>query len=332
MITRLSSITTTLCLFAMISATVTLSSCSGGGEETPATGDNLKGKITMSGAFALYPMAVQWGEEFSKLHPDVQFDIQGGGAGKGMTDVLSGTVNLGMVSRDVNEEELAKGAFSFSVCKDAVLPTMNAENPYKDLIYQKGISNQQFIDIFITGKITTWGQLLGNGAKEKIDLYTRSDAAGAAESWAKYLGGKKQEDLKGVGVMGDPGLAQAVAQSKFSLGFNNISFAYDNATKKNNPGIATAPIDINADGVLSADEQFYSTMDQVNAAVLDGRYPSPPARPLLFVSKGAPTDPLVIAFLEYVLTEGQKGVTPAGFVALPADVIQEQVNKLPKAK
>ncbi len=308
-----------------------LTSCSQKEEKQDASDSNtLEGKITMSGAFALYPMAVQWGEEFSKLHPGVQFDIQGGGAGKGMTDVLSGTVDLGMVSRDVNEEEKAKGAFEISVCKDAVLPTINAQNPYLALIYQKGITNQQFIDIFITGKITTWGQLLGNGAKEKIEVYTRSDAAGAAESWAKYLGGKKQEDLNGVGVMGDPGLAQAVVQSKFALGFNNVSFVYDPSSKKFNAGISVAPIDINGNGTLDPDENFYSTLDAINAAILSGGYPSPPARPLLFVSKGAPTDPLVIAFLEYVLTDGQKGVTPAGFVALPGEVILQQLEKLPK--
>ena len=32
-------------------------------------------------------------------HPDVQFDVQGGGAGKGMTDTIAGAVDIGMISR-----------------------------------------------------------------------------------------------------------------------------------------------------------------------------------------------------------------------------------------
>jgi phosphate transport system substrate-binding protein len=61
----------------------------------PATSQKgLSGKITMSGAYALYPMAVRWGEEFKKINPGVSFDIQGGGAGKGMTDVLAGIRKL----------------------------------------------------------------------------------------------------------------------------------------------------------------------------------------------------------------------------------------------
>ena len=55
----------------------------------------LKGSISISGAFALYPMVVTWAEEFKKLHPEVKIDISAGGAGKGMTDVLSGMVDVG---------------------------------------------------------------------------------------------------------------------------------------------------------------------------------------------------------------------------------------------
>ena len=70
------------------------------------TKDNLKGEISLSGAFALYPMVVKWAEEFKKIHPNVRIDISGGGAGKGMTDALAKVVDLGMVSRDVHDVEL----------------------------------------------------------------------------------------------------------------------------------------------------------------------------------------------------------------------------------
>ncbi len=54
----------------------------GAGATTP-TGDALKGTITVSGAWALYPMMVRWGEEFTKLHPGVTFDISAGARAKG---------------------------------------------------------------------------------------------------------------------------------------------------------------------------------------------------------------------------------------------------------
>ena len=61
------------------------SECGQSGASAQSEG-NLKGTITISGAWALYPMMVRWGEEFQKVHPDVKFNISAGGAGKGMAD------------------------------------------------------------------------------------------------------------------------------------------------------------------------------------------------------------------------------------------------------
>ena len=55
--------------------------------QVQAQKNELKGQISLSGAFALYPLAVKWAEEFKKLHPGVKIDVSGGGAGKGITDI-----------------------------------------------------------------------------------------------------------------------------------------------------------------------------------------------------------------------------------------------------
>src|SRR5687768_3952885 len=85
--------------------------------------------IVISGAFALYPLAVKWRKEYKKIHPEIRIDITAGGTGKGVADALSENTDLGMVSRDLNEEEIKKGAWGLAVAKDAVVPTMNEKNP-----------------------------------------------------------------------------------------------------------------------------------------------------------------------------------------------------------
>lgn len=275
----------------------------------------LKGKITISGAFALYPLAVRWGEEFKKLHPEVSFDIQGGGAGKGMTDVLSGTVDLAMLSRDVKKEETDKGARLFGVGKDAVVATYNPNNPFSKLILTKGVSKEEFAGIWVTKTIKTWGVLLGTTDKTEINPFTRSDAAGAAESWAKYLGAKAQEDLKGIGVFGDPGLLGAVIKDKYAVGYNNIGFAYNLKTKKLNPGVGVIPIDLNGNNIIDTNEKVYDNLNTIMKAIANGTYPAPPARQLYFVSKNKP-NALTNAFLNWVLNEGQKYVNEMGYVKL----------------
>ena len=288
---------------------------------------SLKGRISISGAFALYPMAQKWAEEFMKLHPGVTVDISAGGAGKGMMDVLSGMVDLGMVSREVKQEELTKGAWFVAVTKDAVLPVMNAANPFFKEINEKGLTNEQFRKIFLTEKPISWGEILANGSNNKISRYTRSDFCGASEMWAKYLG-KKQEDLQGTGVYGDPGMAEAVRNDKLGIGYNNVIYVYDLKTRKLNPGMAVVPVDINANGKLEKEEQFYYNLDTLMNAVKAGIYPSPPARELYLVSKGKPTNSLVIEFLKFVLGEGQKYVKDGGYVNLSEKRIGEELKKL----
>jgi len=289
--------------------------------------DDLKGNISISGAFALYPLTVKWAEEFKKLHPEVKFDISAGGAGKGMTDALAKMVDIGLVSREISPDEVKKGAFGIAVTKDAVVPTISASNPNLKDILANGLDRDAAINVFITGKTKTWGQAIGTKSAVPIRVYTRSDACGAGETWAKYLG-KKQEDLQGVGVFGDPGLATAVKEDPLGIGYNNIAYAYDSKTKKQNPGIRIAPIDINNNGKLDPEENFYATIDDIVNAIATNKYPSPPARDLYFVSKGKPANKAVLDFMKWVLTEGQKYVHSSGYITLSNEKIQGELNKL----
>ena len=52
---------------AVLAAPILVSSC-GSKSKASANGDELEGRISLSGAFALYPLAVKWAEEFKKLH------------------------------------------------------------------------------------------------------------------------------------------------------------------------------------------------------------------------------------------------------------------------
>jgi phosphate transport system substrate-binding protein len=292
-----------------------------------AFSQELEGTISISGAFALYPMTVTWAEQFKVIHPKVKIDLSAGGAGKGMTDVLSNVVDIGMVSREVSAEESKKGAYSIAVTKDAVVATISASNPNLKNILINGIKKDAINQIWITGNYKTWGQAVGINSKDPIHVYTRSDACGASESWAKYFG-KKQEDLLGVGVFGDPGLALAVKKDPFSIGYNNIGYAYDAKTKEPNPGIKILPIDLNDNGKIDPEESFYDTLDQIVEAIASGKYPSPPARDLYFVTSGKPTNKILTAFIQWVLTDGQKYVHEAGYINLSKEKIKKELAKV----
>ncbi len=295
---------------------------------SPASG--LKGKITVSGAFALYPLMVTWADEFQKINPGVKIEVSAGGAGKGMADALGGLVDIGMVSRDILPAEVEKGAVYVASTIDAVVPTINAGNPVKDDILARGITKQQFTDIYINGKVTNWKQIFpGTTAAGKTDLhaFTRSDACGAADVWAGFLDNKKQENLTGIGVYGDPGLAETVRRDPLAIGFNNIGFAYDSKTRKQVDRLLVVPIDINSNGKIDAEENFYGNLDDLNKAISAKVYPWPPARQenlvVLREFKGVTKE-----FVKWILTDGQKYAPEAGYIPLPADKAEQELKKL----
>lgn len=311
-----------LIVFVFMAAALLLSAC---GSQVSGAG-NTEGTITISGAFALYPIMVRWGEEYQAIYPNVRIDISAGGAGKGMADALSGAVDIGMVSREIHPEEIDLGAYGIAVTKDAVFLTINENNPVLDDLRQKGITREILVGIFISGEITTWGQVVGRPeVTDPIHVFTRSDACGAADTWAAYLGGK-QEDLLGIGVYGDPGVLDAVIKDPSGIGYNNLNYAYDFESGLPVTGARVVSLDANANGLADPDE-IYDTKALAISAVSTGKYPAPPARELYVVTNGQPTG-LTAAFIEWILNDGQQYINETGYIALPADRLAEEVQKL----
>lgn len=315
--------------FYLILSLLLLAAC---GNNQADTSDNTADgteqvSFNISGAFALFPIVTVWAEEYQTINPHVKIDVQGGGAGKGMTDMLTGAADIAMLSREARQEELDQGSFLVPVTIDAVVGTYNSSNPYADLIQAQGVTPEDVHQIWVEQSISSWDDLLGNGASEAIHVYTRSDSAGAAEMWVLYGLGESQEDLKGTAVNADPGLAEAVRQDSLGVGFNNIGFAYDNETGLPIQGIGILPLDLNGNGQIDPEEDFYSSRDQLTAAIASRTYPFPPARELYLVTKGAPS-PAIADFYRWILTEGQAYVADAGYVPLTDARIQETLTLL----
>lgn len=292
---------------------------------------NLSADIHISGAWALYPMTLVWAEEFMKQYPNVNIQVEGGGAGLGINETMSKENDLGMLSFDLTQGGLKDAAYTIPVVRDAVVVTCNPKNPYLQFIYKNGMNRKQLEDIFINGTIKDWKQLYptANLASRPLNVYTRGDNCGAATVFASYLNGSTQNDLVGEKYNGDLGMLDAVANDKNGIGYNNIAFAYDISTRKTVQELTIIPIDMNENGILeSQDEGFFKDLDSLIKIIEDERYPQSPARNLYLVSNGKPTNPAVLAFLEYILTEGQKLVHKNGYAELDKDVKAEALRKL----
>ncbi len=273
--------------------------------------NQMQGSLTISGAWAIYPTVVAWAEEFKKIHPEVKIDISAGGAGKGAADAIVGLVDIGMVSREPDPSELRREIKAIYILKDAVYPVISDKNFFLEDILRKGLNRQAFSEIYISGTKTTWNEVLGQNGNKPIHVYTRSDSCGAAASWAAYLG-KKQEDLKGIGVYGDPGLLETAKRDPVGIGYNNFSFVFtrDGSLIK---GIKLVPIDSNENGVADSNE-VYTNRQEAVAAIESGRYPAT-RKNYFYIKNNASA--LVKAFITFALSEEGTKIVDTVATSLP---------------
>ncbi len=159
---------------------MTLYGCSR--EKESPRGAGSPDSITISGAWALYPLVATWAKEYQKKNHAVVIDLSAGGTGKGMSDVLSGAADLAMVSRDITRAETARGAWFIRVAKDAVVPMMSAANPLRAGLLRRGITRKEFAMIWISGTLTSWDALVTSERQYPLHVYTRTDACAASET------------------------------------------------------------------------------------------------------------------------------------------------------
>lgn len=271
----------------------------------------VEGTLTLSGAWAIYPTAVAWGEAFEKLHPRVKVDVSAGGAGKGAADAIAGLVDIGMVSREPDPAEIAKGITPYYILHDAVFPVVSENNPAWPELSRKGLRIGTLRELYVTGKITTWASAVGAETELPVHVYTRSDSCGAAAAWSAAFA-SKQEDLRGIGIYGDPGLLEAVVRDPAGIGYSNFSyvFARDGAVLK---GIHLVPIDADDSGQAGPEEVF-SRRQAAIAAIGAGKYPV--TRRSFFFVKGKPRE-LLREFLEFALSDEGTRVVEAVGTSLP---------------
>ena len=189
------------------------------------------------------------------------------------------------------------------------------------------MSKALFAKIFVTGEIKTWGEVIGKPEiTDEIHVYTRSDAGGAGEMWAKFAGGKVQDDIKGIGVNGEPALVDTVTKDALGIGYSNLNSVFDVRGGTLVPNAIVPPIDVNDNGQADANELYKTAADAIKA-VADGVYPSPPARFENLATKGKPTG-VTLAFITWIVTDGQQYLSQAGYVPLTPAQQTESLGKL----
>jgi len=283
----------------------------------------VSGNLSSIGSDTMNNLMTLWAEGFGKFYPNVKLQIEGKGSSTAPPALISGSAQLGPMSRpmkgteiDAFEKKFGYKPTGLRSSVDALAVFVNKDNPMRcltfpqiDAIFSKSRRHGYKEDI------KTWGQLglTGDWANRPISLFGRNSASGTYGFFKEHA--MKNGDYKDE-VKEQPGSAsvvQGVTVDRYAMGYSGIGYA--------TAGIRAVSVAEKAGGacVEATAENSYA-----------GKYPL--AR-FLFVyvnrAPGKPLDPLMREFVKFMFTrQGQESVIKDGYFPVPNSIAKEELNKV----
>lgn len=183
--------------------------CCGG----PEAGGQRGGKhaVTVAGSTSVMPFTEKLAEHFMIDHPEFTVDVQGGGSTAGIQACMNRTVNIGMSSRPLKDDE--KTLTEIPICYDGISIIIHPDNPLK------GLSFDQTRGIF-SGRIKNWKEL--GWIDRNIDAVTREEGSGTRGSFEDLV--MKKGDI-GSGIMvqdSNGSVREVVATDPYAIGYISL--------------------------------------------------------------------------------------------------------------
>ncbi|MBE0650433.1 MAG: hypothetical protein IH595_06300 [Bacteroidales bacterium] len=276
----------------------------------------------------LVGLTTQWAQEFCRLHPDVQINVIKASEST-LAENLSSGGNLGFVSSGYFGALKDPSVWQIVVGRDVIVPVFNSNNPLLVAIDQQGISPEALARLFEKNVTGNWGVLLKNGQNLPVHYYTTGDES-INSKVANFLG-SEQGIQGGVKVKSEAELIAAIQKDPYALGFCKMINVVDISNQGLVGGIKLLPIDRNNNGRIDYIENIYDNLNTFSRAVWIGKYPRSLSSNIYSVSSAGPSNNAEVAFLKWVVTDGQQYLFSYGYSNLAISERQAKLDKLSPA-
>ena len=246
-------------------------SCGGGGE-----------KLSIGGSTTVQPLSERWAGVFSKTHTGLKIDVMGGGSTAGVKGVIKGTLDIGGISRELEEDErnMCPELRAIPVALDAIAIIVNPKNPVEE------VSLEELSSVFC-GEIIGWEKL--GGPSEPIIVVSREEGSGTRKTFEEKVLKGRRMTARAEFFDSNAAVKEKVKTTPWAIGYISLGYADESVKILRVNGIPCTP-----------------------ETARSGKYPL--TRKLYYVVKGEPKG-IVREFINFVLSdEGQKIVEEEGYI------------------
>jgi phosphate transport system substrate-binding protein len=316
-------------------------------------------RVQINGAGATFPAPIytKWFSEYNKLHPDIRINYQPLGSGAGIRQVTERTVFFGASDAPLTQEQLLAAPaklLHLPTVLGAVVPVYNIPGVSQELKF----SGPVLANIFL-GRITRWNDPAITALNAGVNLPAtdivvahRSDGSGTTYIWVDYLSKVSPEFKKTVGVgtavkwpvgvaaAKNDGVAAIVSQTPGALGYVELIYALQTKTaygqvQNMNGKFVKASIDsVTAAAAAAAKQMPADFRVSITNAPGDAVYPISSFTWLLLYQDPKDKAPakVMVDFMKWALTDGQKFAPEMGYAPIPKNVVDLEMKTLATIK
>jgi phosphate transport system substrate-binding protein len=301
--------------------------------------------INGAGATFPYPIYSKWFSEYAKVDPSVKFNYQSIGSGGGIKQITAQTVDFGASDKPLSDAELAAAPgklLHIPTVMGAVVVTYNIPGIGKGLKLTPEVVSGIYL-----GKVKKWNDpaiaSANKGIKmpnEPIVVVHRSDGSGTTSIFTNYLCkvNKEWNDRIGTGTSvnwpvglggkGNEGVAGQVKNTKYTIGYVELAYAYENklpfASLKNASGNFVEPTIASTSAAAAGAAKNMPADYRIALVNQPGKnaYPIAGFTYLLVYQqqKNHEKGKKLVEFLKWELAKGQKMASAILYAPLPANV------------
>ncbi|HKF43332.1 MAG TPA: phosphate ABC transporter substrate-binding protein PstS [Thermoanaerobaculia bacterium] len=316
-------------------------------------------KQQINGAGATFPNPIysKWFSEYNKLHPDVEINYQSIGSGGGIRQLTNETVFFGASDGPMTNEQLSAAPgkiLHLPTVLGGVVPIYNIPGVDVELKF----TGKALADI-ILGRINKWNDPAIAGPNPGVKLpgtditvVHRSDGSGTTYIFVDYLSKVSPEFRQKVGVAtsvnwpaglggkGNEGVSGLVKQTPGAIGYVELIYALQNkldyGTMQSMDGEF---VKCSIDTVTAAAGAAAAAMPKdfrvsITNAPGKGVYPISSFTWMLFYEtpKDKAKAKVMVEFMKWALTDGQKYAKDLGYAPLPPNVVNLETEALKRIK
>ena len=202
-----------------------------------------------------------------------------------------------------------KPAWEIVIGHDVVVPVIHSQNPFMEVLLRQGLSADDFSKL--VEQDADWSSIIEEAPKEAFNFYITSDKV--VQTKMKDYTGTSPESLPALKTVAANELIASVASEKYAVGFCKLVDVLGKEENVFSENIAILPIDKNGNNRIDGFENIFSDPKKLTRGVWVGKYPRELCCDIYAVSASQPENELAVAFLAWIVSDGQSSIGELGY-------------------